>query len=381
MARALSAVGWYTLSSSLALGGATVLTIDADAHVLETEHTWDFLDPADRKYRPQLVAPRGEPRSERWLIDGKLRGLRPLTLTEQELAGQSERTGRDVVTAQAARQMDDVELRLRDMDRLGIDIQVLHNTIGIEQISDRPEVDLALCRSWNRWLADIWQQGKGRLRWSMLPPLLNIPDALDEMREAKAHGAVAVCMRPVEGSRLLVDPYFYPVYEEAERLDMPIAVHIANGNPMILDLFRSPYQRGGGFAAFRIPTVMACQQILTSELPQQFPRLRWGFIEASAQWVPWVVADVKERFAVAGRPIPENPLAEYRVYVTCQTNDDLPFVLKHAGEDNIVIGTDYGHFGASSELDAITILKRSEELSPAAIAKIVEANPRALYGL
>jgi predicted TIM-barrel fold metal-dependent hydrolase len=359
-----------------------MLTIDADAHVLETEHTWDFLDPDDHKYRPQLVAPRGEaPRSERWLIDGKIRGLRPLTLTEQELGRQTERTGRDVVTAQAARQMDDVELRLKDMDRLGIDIQVLHNTIGIEQFSDRPEVELALCRSWNRWLADIWRQGKGRLRWSMLPPTLSMPEALEEIRLAKESGAVAVCMRPVEGNRLLVDPYFYPVFDEAERLDMPIAVHIANGNPTILDLFRSPYQQGGGFAAFRIPTVMACQQVLTSDLAERFPKLRWGFIEASAQWVPWVVADAKERFAVAGKPIPDNPLAEKKVYVTCQTNDDLPFVLKHAGEHNIVIGTDYGHFDASSELDAINILKNSTEIPPETIANIVETNPKALYGI
>ncbi len=358
-----------------------MLTIDADAHVLETEHTWDYLDPDDRKYRPLLVLPRGETRGERWLIDGKLRGLRPLTLTEQELARQSERTGRDVVTTQAARQMDDVELRLKDMDRLGIDIQVLHNTIGIEQLSDRPEVDVALCRSWNRWLADIWRQGKGRLRWSMLPPLTSIPDAIDEIRFAKANGAVAVCMRPVEGNRLLVDPYFYPIYQEAEAQDMPIAVHIANGNPEMLDLFRSPYQQGGGFAAFRIPTVMACQQVLTSELATQFPRLRWGFIEASAQWVPWVVADAKERFAVQGRPIPENPLEASRIYVTCQTNDDLPFVLKYAGEDQIVIGTDYGHFDASSELDAITILKSSKEIPENTIEKIVETNPKTLYAL
>jgi predicted TIM-barrel fold metal-dependent hydrolase len=358
-----------------------MLTIDADAHVLESEHTWDYLEPHEHKYRPVLVSEREDARAERWIIDGKLRGLRPLSLSEQELARQSERTGRDVVTAKASRQMDDVALRLRDMDRLGIDIQVLHNTIGIEQLADRPEVDVALCRSYNRWLADIWRQGKGRLRWSMLPPLLSIPDALEEMRIARANGAVAVCMRPIEGNRLLVDPYFYPIYDEAQRLDMAIAVHIANGNPAILDLFRSPYQLGGGFAAFRIPTVMGCQQVLTSELPQQFPRLRWGFIEASAQWVPWVIADAKERFAVQGRSLPGPLLEESRVYVTCQTNDDLLFVLKHAGEHSIVVGTDYGHFDASSELDAITLLKANAELSQEQIANIVDANPRALYGL
>src|SRR5438045_8038958 len=95
-----------------------------------------------------------------------------------------------------------------------------------EQLTDRPEIDVALSRSWNRWLGDIWKQGQGRLRWSLLPSVSSIPDALDEIRYGKEHGAVAVCMRPVEGDRLLPDPYFYPIYEEAQRLELAIAVHI-----------------------------------------------------------------------------------------------------------------------------------------------------------
>ncbi len=31
-------------------------TIDADAHVLETPYTWEFMDEADRKYTPMIVA-------------------------------------------------------------------------------------------------------------------------------------------------------------------------------------------------------------------------------------------------------------------------------------------------------------------------------------
>jgi predicted TIM-barrel fold metal-dependent hydrolase len=46
------------------------------------------------------------------------------------------------------------------------------------------------------------------------------------MRYAKEHGAVAVCMRPLEGNRLLTDRYFYPIYEEASRLDLAIAIDI-----------------------------------------------------------------------------------------------------------------------------------------------------------
>ena len=47
------------------------------------------------------------------------------------------------------------------------------------------------------------------------------------VRLAREHGACAVLMRPIEGDKLLHDPYFFPIYEEASRLNMPIAVHIA----------------------------------------------------------------------------------------------------------------------------------------------------------
>ena len=50
-------------------------TIDSDAHVVETEHTWDFMDRADQKYRPVIVRPHGEGGQEFWFVDGKIRGL------------------------------------------------------------------------------------------------------------------------------------------------------------------------------------------------------------------------------------------------------------------------------------------------------------------
>jgi len=137
--------------------------IDADAHVLETERTWDYLEPSEQKFRPLLFSSLHDPGREYWVIDEKIRGFRPPTFTERQLRELSQRSGRNLETPQAAREMDDVELRLRHMDELGIDIQVLHNTFWIEQVSQRPDVEAALCRSWNRWLADMWKKGQGRL--------------------------------------------------------------------------------------------------------------------------------------------------------------------------------------------------------------------------
>ena len=33
------------------------MRIDADAHVIETEETWEYMEGADRKFMPRMVAP------------------------------------------------------------------------------------------------------------------------------------------------------------------------------------------------------------------------------------------------------------------------------------------------------------------------------------
>ena len=64
-----------------------------------------------------------------------------------------------------------------------------------------------------------------------------------------------------------------------------------------------------------------------------------------------------------------------------QTDDDFPFVLKYAGEDNLVIGTDYGHTDSSSEVDAITKFKADPTVEEETRRKILSDNPMALYGI
>ena len=74
-------------------------------------------------------------------------------------------------------------------------------------------------------------------------------------------------------------------------------------------------------------------------------------------------------------------LREYRIYVTCQTDEDLPWVLKYAGEYSLVIGTDYGHFDPSGELDAITIFRQNGDISEESKDRILHYNPKTRYGL
>lgn len=73
-----------------------------------------------------------------------------------------------------------------------------------------------------------------------------------------------------------------------------------------------------------------------------------------------------------------------RFYVTCDTFDNLSHVLSVAGDDNLIIGSDYGHADMSAEIDALQVLQdRGEQgqVSHSAVKKLLDDNARALYGL
>ena len=97
-------------------------------------------------------------RTEYWFVDGRLQP-------------KNHNVGLD--TTPEAREMRDVEARLRHMDELEVDVQVLYPTLFLRPVTMKPAVELALCRTYNRWLAGLCEGTKGRLRWIAL---VAVPD-------------------------------------------------------------------------------------------------------------------------------------------------------------------------------------------------------------
>ncbi|MDH3442572.1 MAG: amidohydrolase, partial [Deltaproteobacteria bacterium] len=328
--------------------------IDADAHVVESPLTWDYLLPSEQKFRPQLFKPEGETQKAHWVIDGKIRGLFRFTFTKDDLVKKSKAIGREMTTPMETRDLENVEARVRHMDELGIDVQVVYPSIFLDQCTERADTDVALCGAYNRWLADVWKRSNGRLRWMAPLPLLSMPDALDQLKFAKENGGCGIFMRSVEGVRQINDPYFYPLYEEAERLNFCIGLHQANGSWDLVSQMANPDGSRDFFNQYRIFNVGACFRLINSEMPKKFPKLRFGFIETAASWVPWVIYEARRRMETADRKLPNDLLERYNIFVTCQIGDDVPYLIKSCmGENTLMIGTDYGHADSSAELDAL----------------------------
>jgi predicted TIM-barrel fold metal-dependent hydrolase len=341
-----------------------MLAIDADAHVIESEKTWDYLEGEERRYRPVSITvdmPTGKRRSF-WFIGGRMIGGR-------------ENIGND--TAPESREMANIDSRLKHMDEIGTDVQVLYPTLFLRPVTDNPKVELALCRSYNRWLADIWSKSKNRLRWAVQLPLLTMDKALDELRWAHGNGACAVFMRGLETNHTLHDPYFFPLYNQASQLNIPIGIHSGIGNFAVNEAMRQE-----PFRVAKLIVIGGFHSMILNGIPERFPRLRIGAIEVAAQWVPYLVHDLNLRLPkLAGKQANPDVMRKGQLFVACQTDDDLPYVLKYSGEDSLMIGSDYGHADNASELLALKRLKENGEIDPRVIDKILCANPARFYGL
>jgi predicted TIM-barrel fold metal-dependent hydrolase len=355
--------------------------IDADTHVDECEETWSYMTPAEEKHRPVTLVPGGDVPdgsappgyTRHWLVSGAL-SIRRIR--------DDQRTGTTLET----RELRDVGARLRHMDQMGVDVHILYPTAFLTHITSDAEAQVAICKSYNRWLADKCSQSEGRLRWVAVVPVLDVEAAVAEVHWAAEHGACGVFKLATEVGKRVTDPYFFPIYQAANDTGLGLCMHTGSGDA----------RPGGGTGAFgdglgNTNMVDAFHGIVFSGLATQFPKLRFGFIEAGASWIPYVLDNLYARrermswafgsFNYAGL---NDLFRDNRLYVTCQSHEDIAYLLKFGTEDHLMIGTDYTHADASAEIEAIDGLRRMADegtIDQTAKRKILEDNPRAFYRL
>jgi predicted TIM-barrel fold metal-dependent hydrolase len=151
----------------------------------------------------------------------------------------------------------------------------------------------------------------------------------------------------------------------------------------------------GSFMRSQLPTVHAFHTIIRHQLPVKYPKLRFGIIEAGRSWVPFIAWELKRRMEKADDgsgtfsqfarySLSSDLLKANRMYVTCQVDEDLPYILKVAGEDSLMVGSDYTHRDSSMEYEFPRLLKEradNGEIAQSAVQKILYDNAKTFYGL
>ena len=78
---------------------------------------------------------------------------------------------------------------------------------------------------------------------------------------------------------------------------------------------------------------------------------------------------------------PQDLFRDYRFWVACEADEELPHIVQYIGAEHIVIGSDYGHNDPSKEPEFVPNMRAREDVPPSVTEKILCHNPRQLYGL
>jgi uncharacterized protein len=281
-----------------------------------------------------------------------------------------------------------VEQWLRALDRGGMELSVLYPTLGLflSFLKDR-QWAVAICRAYNTFLHEEFTSKTSRLKAVALLPVQDPDAAAVELERSVRELGLCGAMLAADGSHLLGDSRFTPIYEMAQRLDVMVGIH-ASGSSLggagveLFPQFIQAHTCSHAFGQMRQLT-----SVIFEGIPERFPDLRIAFLEAGCGWAPYWMERMDDEYAkrASEAPVLKKKPSDYvrsgKIYFSCEADEWLlgPAV-KLVGENQIVYASDFPHWDHSFPQSIAEIRERGD-LSDAQKQKILADNARRLYGL
>ena len=338
---------------------AMTRVVDADGHIREADRVFmEYVEPPYRR--------------------ASLRDLFPSDGWDRHLQG---RLWFDAPDAKAW---------LEAMERGGMEQAVLYPTLGLFHSFIRdPDVAVAVSRAYNSYVAEQYRDSDGRLHPVALLPLQDVDEAVKELRRAVTELRLVGAMLAADGLHpLLGQQCYWPLYQEAQALGCPLAIHASGSHLGGAGVERFPRFIQAHTVSHPFGIMRQLTSMVFEGVPERFPALRLAFLEAGVTWVPFWMDRMDEEYERRGaveapmlRRKPSELIREGNVYFSVESGETLlgPTVAV-LGDERILYASDFPHWDCEYPA-SITHLQQRTDLSEAQKEKILATNACTFYRL
>ena len=271
----------------------------------------------------------------------------------------------------------DVDAKLADMDAAGIQMTALSiNDPGPELFgADGPTV----ARMVHDWIGEITRKHPQRFFGLMTLPLQNMDAALAEAeRCVNKLGMRGILLYSNLAGEFPDAPKFRPIFEYAQRADIPILLHPA---------YPTTYQQTKGYEmaaglGLMFDETIALARIILAGIPDQYPKLKLVCPHVGGA-LPYLIGRIDHQTMVLKRGA-ENihkPPSEYLKQIWFDTVSPISLAIKYgidfAGPDRMLYSSDHPWVDPKMILGLV----RGLNLTPEVEAKILGGNAKALFRL
>ncbi len=333
-----------------------------------------------------------------WICDGKVWGnwagkpREPGTpVAPKPIYSALDRGG---MTDPSERRPAHAHLRLQDMDRDGVETQVLFGPI-FSITTDDPALRDACYRAYNDFLGELCAAAPNRLIG--VPMLPEYPEAATSelYRLARRGGVRQVNLQIANIKAPLDDPAWETFWTALEETGIVLAWHITVfvGKPSDRSAGKpaSVFQNTKFFMGnFLEPFV----DLFAWGILERHPKLRLVMAEAGTGWLPWLVEELdyrhwrlweaKEYWADKGGIALEakpSELFRRQIYATFQEDHVAMSLIPFFGDGHLLWASDYPHPDSVWPNSRAAIERQMKDLTPEMRRKLTHDNAAALYGL
>jgi len=269
---------------------------------------------------------------------------------DQEVATHFKERGPEMrIPALQERLFDLGALRIKEMDEAGIELQVLSHGAPATQRLDA-ETAVPLARRANDRLHEAVKKHPGRFEGFAVLPSADPKAAADELERAVTRlGFKGAMIHGLTNNLFIDDKRFWPIFERAQALDVPLYLHPAVPHKAVIDVYYKDYldQFPGLMTAawgFGVETATQGIRLVLSGVFEAYPGLKI-ILGHLGEGLPFYLWRIDMALARQGnRKTPFRDTFREHFWITTSGNFSTPSLLccvMEMGADRILFSVDY----------------------------------------
>jgi aminocarboxymuconate-semialdehyde decarboxylase len=310
------------------------ITIDVHAHMLPAE-TIRLLGKESPRVAPKLIHDNG--------------------VAIMEIAGK-------VVQRPMRPEVYDLDLRLRDMDRHGVGLQLVAATVHTFFYDEDAALGCACAALQNDQIAAVVNRRPDRFMGLATLPLQDPPRAADELKRAMtALGLRGAQIGSNVNGKNLDDPALEPVWTVANELKAFFLIH-PHGEIMPGNRLKAYYMRN--FVGLPFETTIAGAALVFGGVLERFPNIAFCLCHGGG-FVPYQAGRFVHAWQVRAEPkarlkgAPDASLRRLHYDTIVHSPRALQFLIEAVGADHVLLGSDYpfdmGNLDCVARVEALAL--------------------------
>jgi uncharacterized protein len=246
------------------------------------------------------------------------------------------------------------ELRLADLDRDGLDAEIVYGCLLINDLIADPSLRAWCDRLYNDWAADFAKRADpGRVFPLAIIPNTDPAEAAAEVRRSAKMGLRGGDLAFKRMRPPLYHRDRYELWEAAAECRFPISFHStgfkglrAPDTAQIEQEYFTEWRLVRS-ALFQLDTMEVLVSLLASGACEKYPEFNFVLGESGVTWLPYVFdrldTEYADRATSLGFAMKPSDYFRRQGYVTYQQGEYLEPIIPLIGEDNIIWSADYPH--------------------------------------